>query len=430
MKQYSAVLDYLHEWLPMFQRLGGKALKKDLHNILALCTATGNPHRAYPSVHIGGTNGKGSTAHILAAILKQAGYKVGLYTSPHYLDFRERIKINGKLVPKENIVHFVNEYKETIEKLQPSFFEITVAMAFDCFAKYKVDIAIVEVGLGGRLDSTNVLNPLVVAITNIGLDHQDVLGDTLALIAEEKAGIIKQDTPVVIGESHPETRAIFQEKAIEKNAPIRFADQELEIEAEETDSEYVYYTIKNKKGAIVHKNLALGLKGAYQKHNLRVALLVLDELRKKSWKVNRQSVLMGTRHVVELSRIMGRWQQLGTEPTVIADSAHNAHGLQYVAESLKAMKYNKLHLVLGFSKEKNLNEVFPLLPKEASYYFCKPNQPRGLTLDSLLAQAKGFDIKGKAYASVQAAYQAAKRRANKKDLIFVGGSIFVLAEIL
>ncbi|MCH2045858.1 MAG: bifunctional folylpolyglutamate synthase/dihydrofolate synthase [Saprospiraceae bacterium] len=430
MKDYQATIDYLYNQLPMFQRTGNKALRKTLEGITLLCTALGHPQNNYPTVHIGGTNGKGSTAHIVMAILKQAGYKVGLYTSPHYIDFRERIKINGELLPQEDVVDFVSENQEIIQKIQPSFFEITVAMAFHSFQKHKVDIAIIEVGLGGNFDSTNIINPLVSVITNIGYDHKEVLGDSLALIAGEKAGIIKKQTPVIIGEQHEETSPVFLKKAAEMNAPILFSEELMNIKLLHKDAVGAHYHISSKTGEQLYSDLVFELKGDYQRHNLRAALCTIEQLKKISWSISQEDVLLACRNVVALSNIMGRWQQLGEKPLIIADSAHNAEGIQYVIDGFKQINYQTLHLVLGFSREKDLSLIFPLLPKNAHYYFCKPNQPRGLKTEALIEKARAFGIEGLAYSSVQAAFDAAQEAAHKDDLIFVGGSIFVLAELL
>ena len=374
--------------------------------LLKLASHLGNPESKFKSVHVAGTNGKGSTSHMIASILQEAGYKVGLYTSPHLKDFRERIKINGKCVSKQFVIQFIKSNKSFFESNNLSFFEMTVGMAFDFFAKKKVDIAIIEVGLGGRLDSTNIITPEVSVITNIGLDHTQFLGNSLDKIAKEKAGIIKEGIPVVIGETQDEIISIFNEIAKNKNSNITFADKQI------TDC------------------FKSDLKGIYQKHNIKTAIQAIRELSKRDFKISRSNIKSGLLKVIENTKLLGRWQQLESKPYVFCDTAHNKEGLVYVLEQLQELEYKQLHIVLGFVKDKNLDEIIKLFPLDATYYFCQPNIPRGLEADDLLSKFEDNNYEGKAYPSVINAYKAALNKANKEDLIFVGGSTFVVAEIL
>lgn len=427
---YQETLDYLYTQLPMFQRVGAQAFKKDLGNIQKLCAHLRMPQKQFESVHIAGTNGKGSTAHILAAVLQEAGYKVGLYTSPHYKDFRERIKINGVYITEATIVEFVEQYQDFFEELKPSFFEITVALAFYYFAQEKVDIAIVETGLGGRLDSTNVLEPLLSIISNIGYDHQQFLGDTLAEIANEKAGIIKEQTPVIIGEFHSETLPVFRKKAVEMNAPLQTVWEHLKLDYLGQEGLSALYNVYDLDGNILYQDLALGLLGAYQIHNLGNILLAVEALKKQGFIITEQHVREACKNVVSLSNIVGRWQILQESPLVICDSAHNEHGLSYLMPALNQLKIAELHIVLGVVNDKELSKILPLFPKDARYYFCKADIPRGLDAKDLKTAAAVFELYGEAYSSVQSAYQAALQNAKKLDVIFVGGSIFVIGEVI
>lgn len=431
-QQFQETLDYLYTQLPMFQRVGTTAFKKDLTNILALCKTIGDPYKTYPSIHLAGTNGKGSTAHILAAILQASGKKVGMYTSPHYKDFRERIKINGRLASKRYIVDFVNTHRQLFETIKPSFFEITVAMAFDYFAQQKVDVAIIETGLGGRLDSTNIITPLLSIITNIGYDHQQFLGETLAEIASEKAGIIKPHIPVVIGESHPETKSIFIEQATKKQAAIVFADQVLSVNIKETSPLHNHYQIASKKEATFPTVLKVDLKGNYQTKNLATALQAITIIRENKLlpPISNEAIVAGLDNLKERTYFIGRWQQIGTSPTILCDSGHNVDGLHTVLEQLKSIEYTQLHFVFGMVKDKDPSKVLSMLPKSAKYYFAKANIPRGLDAKHLKKEAAKHDLIGRAYVSVRNALKAAKRQASARDLIFVGGSIFVVAEVL
>ncbi|MFT5102708.1 MAG: dihydrofolate synthase/folylpolyglutamate synthase [Candidatus Latescibacterota bacterium] len=390
----------------MYQRVGKAAYKADLDNTLKLASYLDNPERAFKSVHVAGTNGKGSSSHMMASVLQEAGYKVGLYTSPHLIDFRERIRINGDMIPKRTVAAFIIKHKGFFEANHMSFFEMTVGLAFDYFRSEKVDIAIVEVGLGGRLDSTNIMLPEVSVITNIGLDHTQFLGNSLAEIAVEKAGIIKQNVPVVIGETVKETKTVFLKISEAKNAPIRFA-------AVAAVTQY-----------------ATDLKGVYQIINQRTVLVALEELKKKGWNILDKHIAKGLMQVEKSTGLMGRWQVLQETPKVICDTAHNKEGLQSVMPQLMKESFEKLHIVLGMVSDKNLDNVLPLFPKNAQYYFCKPNIPRGMEAELLKTSADKYNLKGGVYESVSLAFRTAKKDASKRDLIYVGGSTFVVAEIL
>ncbi|MEZ4883876.1 MAG: folylpolyglutamate synthase/dihydrofolate synthase family protein [Chitinophagales bacterium] len=427
---YQQTLQYLYHQLPMFQRIGPQAFKKDLDNILALCQHLGQPQESFKSIHIAGTNGKGSTAHALSAILQQAGYKVGLYTSPHYRDFRERIKINGEYITEQAVVDFVAVHRAYFEDLKPSFFEMTVALAFDYFAEQSIDIAIVEVGLGGRLDSTNILSPILSVITNISFDHTDMLGDTLPLIAAEKAGIIKSNTPVVIGEIHPETRPVFEAKAKEMNAPIHFAEQTYLLNNVEKFLTYQQFDVY-KNGALQYPNLQSDLQTNYQLKNMVTILQCVDFLPQLGFEVSEENVYSGLKEVKKISNLLGRWHILSEKnPIIIADSAHNIAGIQYAIQQIEAVDYQHLHFVFGTVNDKKPDQVLQQLPTDATYYFCKADVPRGLDAQKLQQKAAEFGLQGEAYVSVGEALKAAKLAADAKDLIYIGGSIFVVAEIV
>lgn len=404
---YTETLHWMFEQLPMYQRQGQTAFKKDLTNTLAFSKGLGDPEQKFKSIHVAGTNGKGSVSHMLASVLQTAGYKVGLYTSPHLKDFRERIKINGETIPKTNVIDFISHHKAFLETQKLSFFEMTVGMAFDHFATENVDIAIIEVGLGGRLDSTNIITPLLSVITNIGMDHMAFLGDTLEKIAEEKAGIIKNTIPVVIGETTPETKAVFLAKAEKESAPIHFAE-EMETSLPNCD-----------------------LKGSYQKLNLKTCLKALEVLNTlDGWKISKTVLKKGLAEVKTNTHLRGRWDVLGEQPKIIADTAHNKEGLTLVLEQILEEKFEDLHIVLGFVNDKDLDAILPLFPKTAKYYFSKPNVPRGMEATALYYKAKEYSLFGKAFTTVENALKAAHREAKKEDLIFVGGSTFTVAEIL
>ncbi len=425
---YEESLDYLFSKLPMFQRIGPPAFKKSLNRTVALMEQLGNPHQRFKSIHIAGTNGKGSVAHMLAAILQAAGYKVGLHTSPHYRDFRERIKLNGQMVSKSYVQDFVNQHQGLMEQLQPSFFELSVGMAFCYFAEQQVNVAVVETGLGGRLDSTNVLTPLLSIITNISYDHQQFLGDTLPEIAGEKAGIIKPGVPVVIGETQPETREVFIKKAEATGSEICFADQVFEVERISVDGEGQTFSVSwTNTGS--WPTIRLSVSGSYQQQNLVTVLGSLEYIR-THFEVQVEQMLTGLAHIQELTGIQGRWQVLGQEPLVIAESAHNLAGVKVAMEQLAQLSFSNLHMVWGMVSDKDPVPVLELLPRSAQYYFVRPDIPRGLDAQQLREIGKGVGMMGKAYNSVQQGLEVARKKAASNDLIYVGGSIFVVAEVV
>ncbi|WP_339886004.1 folylpolyglutamate synthase/dihydrofolate synthase family protein [Polaribacter vadi] len=400
---YEETLNWMFSQLPMYQKIGKTAFKKDLTNILAFAKELDNPEKKFKSIHVGGTNGKGSTSHMLASILQEVGYKVGLYTSPHLKSFTERIRLNGVEIPKEKVTSFIHKHKEFLENQKLSFFEMTVGLAFDYFADENVEIAIIEVGLGGRLDSTNIITPEVSVITNIGLDHTQFLGETLPEIAFEKAGIIKNNIPVIIGEKQAEVVAVFKKKAKECHSEIFFA----------SDDQHPYKT---------------DLLGDYQKSNTKTVVAAIQQL--KGFQVSKEDIVNGLLNVVKNTNLKGRWQILQEHPKVIADTAHNKEGLEIVLQQLKKEKYNQLHIVLGVVSDKKLEEVFPLFPKSATYYFCKPDIPRGMSEKILKEAAYKYHLIGNSFDSVNQAFEMAKRRAGNEDVVYVGGSTFVVAEIL
>ena len=413
----------------MFTRVGAAALKKDLHNTIEFCNRLDNPQNKFKSIHIGGTNGKGSTSHMLAAILQQAGYKTGLYTSPHLKDFRERIRINGKMVAKSFVKNFVKNQKIAIEEIEPSFFEVTVAMAFDYFAKEKVDIAVVEVGLGGRLDSTNIITPELAVITNISLDHTNILGDTLQEIAFEKAGIIKKNIPIVIGEKDKETESIFLNKAKIEHAPISFSD--INLTTQNINKKGNLLTLDLCKGdEILFSKLALDLTGTYQIKNIKTIIQTVLNLRKLGYSIPDNAIYSGLKNVKKLTGLQGRWQTIAKKPLTICDTGHNKAGITEVIQNINNTKHKNLHFVIGMIKDKDISGVLAILPKNAIYYFCQPNLERALTSIELCNQAKEFNLKGKTFSTVADAYANAKLNAQEKDLIFIGGSTFIIAEIL
>ena len=404
---YPETLNWLFNQLPMYQLQGASAYKKDLTNVHVLMDYLGHPENQLQCIHVAGTNGKGSSSHMLASVLQEAGYKVGLYTSPHLKDFRERIKINGVMISEDFVCDFVNQHQSFFEANDMSFFEMSVGLAFDYFAKEKIDIAVIEVGMGGRLDATNIITPLVSVITNIGLDHTQFLGNTLAAVATEKAGIIKRNIPVVIGEYTPETQPVFLATAKVNQSNIYFA------------SDWIATTYPS------------DLLGDYQVHNKKTVLQTLTILNQyTSFHTNESHWKKGLSQVVKNTGLQGRWQQLGESPKIICDTAHNTHGLTIVLNQIQKESFDQLHFVLGVVNDKDLDEVLPLFPKNAEYYFCKPNIPRGLEVDILHKKASSFGLKGKIYNSVSAAYAKAKQNAQPSDFIYVGGSTFVVAEIL
>jgi len=424
---YKQTLEYLYAKLPMFTRVGAIAYKKDIDNTVLFCKHLANPEKKFKTIHVGGTNGKGSTSHMLAAILQTAGYKTGLYTSPHLIDFRERIKINGEMIPEDDVVNFVTENQHFIEKISPSFFEATVALAFNYFAKEKVDIAIIEVGLGGRLDSTNIISPEVAVITNISFDHQNILGNTLAEIAAEKAGIIKINTPIVIGQYQPEIADIFIAKAEEKNAQICFASEEWEI----SESKIIH---QERIIEIIHEqektSLTLDLTGAYQLKNIKTVLETVKQIRLKGFNISNEHISSALNQVKKLTGLMGRWQILQENPLMICDTGHNEDGITEVLKNIAATPHQNLLMVIGMVKDKDIQKILTLLPKNAKYFFCAPDMPRAKPAEELMQEALLFGLTGGAFASVKSALIAAKFEANKNDLIFIGGSTFVVAEVV
>ena len=405
---YQQTLQYMFERLPMFQRQGASAFKKDLGNITKLCDYLNNPQNTFKSIHVGGTNGKGSTSHMLASVLQEAGYKVGLHTSPHLKDFRERIRVNGEMAEENFVVGFVEAHKAFIEAHQLSFFELTVGMAFEYFKIQQVDVAIIEVGLGGRLDSTNIITPELSVITNIGLDHTAFLGDTLKAIAGEKAGIIKPNIPVVIGERQEETTEVFETAAKKNHAPIVFA----------SDNQF--------------PDLESELKGSYQLKNkatVQQAIRVLNQ--KTDFEIPEAALISGIKNVIRNTGLLGRWQIIQeSNPKIVCDTGHNKEGLTYVMRQLKEEQYKQLHIVLGVVSDKDLNSVLPLFPEDAVYYFSKPDVPRGLSEEDLQQKALHFGLHGKNFKKISQALNAAKKASDPEDLIFVGGSTFVVAEII
>src|SRR3569833_361159 len=430
---YQQTLDYLYSQLPMFTRDGASAFKKDLINTLELCARLDNPQHKFKSVHIGGTNGKGSTSHMLAAILQMAGYKTGLCTSPHLRDFRERIRINGELISEQIVVDFVAQHKIDFEEVKPSFFDMTVAMAFDVFAKEKVDIAIVEVGLGGRLDSTNVITPLFSVITNIGWDHMNMLGVTLQLIAGEKAGIIKPNVPVLVGDYQPEVADIFRTKARHEGSMISFASDEWDIlkseagglksevgyQRSERSPEYLNAEIAGKALRGTTYDLQLDLAGTYQLKNVKTVLSAVEELRKQGFSISEEHVRTGLSQVKTLTGLHGRWEILSRNPLTICDTGHNPEGIAEVLKNIQNINYDQLHFVIGVVNDKDITKILAMLPKNAIYYFCKPDIPRGLDVESLKQKAESFGLEGTTYPSVLTAFKTAQSNAAANDLVFV-----------
>ncbi|MEM6380790.1 MAG: folylpolyglutamate synthase/dihydrofolate synthase family protein [Bacteroidota bacterium] len=425
---YQDALSFLYAQLPMYQRQGGKAFKPGLDNIKRLLAAIGHPEQKYPCVHIAGTNGKGSTSHMIAAVLQASGLKVGMYTSPHYVDFRERMKINGALIPEQTVLDFTNQRAELMERIQPSYFELTVAMAFDYFAQESVDVAVIETGLGGLLDSTNVVDPLLSVITNIGFDHMDVLGDTLPEIAFQKAGIIKPERPVVIGVTHPETEAVFRKVAKENASSINFADQLLEMTLNDQQMGTMNLDVEQ-SGAMLFSGLQVQAAGAYQIQNLRTAIQSLLLL-KPHFTLTEEAFRNGFMHLKSLTYFVGRWQILAQQPLIITDSGHNVDGVALAMEQLQSYEYDQLHLVIGFSQGKEHEVLLKLFPTNATFYWTQPSVPRALPVTALENLTQAAQLSGTSYPNVQTALQAALYTANPKDLIFIGGSSFMVADVL
>ena len=425
MMNYQETIAYLYNSAPLFQQVGKAAYKEGLENTFALDDYFGHPHTRFHKIHVAGTNGKGSCSHTLAAILQAAGYRTGLYTSPHLVDFRERIRVDGQPVEEGYVVDFVEKHRGFFESLHPSFFELTTAMAFDYFARRKVDVAVIEVGLGGRLDCTNIIRPDLCLITNISFDHTQFLGDTLAKIASEKAGIIKKGIPVVIGETTPETRPVFEEKARETGAPIFFAEDErlLEEVRHAEDGSYLYQTR-------YYKNLKGELGGFCQEKNTNTLLSALRVLMKSGYHIGDTDVRKGFSQVCELTGLMGRWQKLSERPAVVCDTGHNVGGIRYIVEQLKCQKYSTLRIVMGMVNDKDISGVLAMLPKEARYYFTQASVKRALPAEKVKELAEGYGLEGNVYPDVKTAYGAALSQSAPDDFIFVGGSSFIVADLL
>lgn len=422
---YQQTIDYLYNTLPMFSRMGSDAFKKDLTNTLLLCERLGNPHKKFKSIHVGGTNGKGSVSHMLAAILQTAGYKTGLYTSPHLHDFRERIRVNGSMCEESFVVDFVERVKPAIEKIQPSFFEITVAMAFEYFVQQQVDIAIIEVGLGGRLDSTNVITPEVSVITNIGWDHMNMLGNTLEEIAFEKAGIIKEKTPVIIGEKTKETEKVFRNIASQKQAPVFFAEDNFSVRNFQLLADSILISVSDAAPGIT--NYQLDLPGIYQTRNLITVLRTIDLL--KDWNISQEQLQKGLKNTRKLTGLHGRWEVIHEKPAVVLEVAHNKDGIEQMLLHLENTGFERLHIVIGMVKDKDVEHVLRVLTKQAFYYFTQAHIPRALDATALQAYAVEFGLKGNCFDDVNIALQNAIRNASEDDLVIVCGSIFLVAEV-
>jgi dihydrofolate synthase/folylpolyglutamate synthase len=427
---YKETMDFLFSQLPAYHRIGKAAYKDNLDNTIKFDEHLGHPHLKFRTIHVAGTNGKGSVSHMIASVLQEAGYRTGLYTSPHLVDFRERIKINGELIPEQKVISFVEENRKIIDSLKPSFFEMTVAMAFDYFAESEVEVAVIEVGLGGRLDSTNIITPLISVITNIGHDHMDLLGDTFAKVAAEKAGIIKPQVPVVISETQDETKSVFLSKGQEKGSAISFADEVFTCSLE-NDTELAGERKFILAGKEYEKRLQgfTPLGGDYQSKNIPAVFQVFAVL-KDILSVSDNNITNGIRKVVVNTGLNGRWQILGRKPLVVCDTGHNKEGLQYVVNQLGKIKKSSLHMIVGFVNDKDLNLVLPLLPIDAKYYFTKASVPRALDENILKERGNNYKLNGDSYPDVSTAFNAAKESAAADDVIFIGGSTFIVADCL
>ncbi|MFH0864574.1 MAG: folylpolyglutamate synthase/dihydrofolate synthase family protein [Bacteroidota bacterium] len=432
---YQQTLDYLFEQLPMYHRIGAAAYKANLDNTIEICRLLNNPQDQFKSVHIAGTNGKGSVSHYLASIFQECGYKTGLYTSPHLKDFRERIRINGKMIPETNVVGFVEKYRTEFKKIKPSFFEWTVGLAFDYFRNEKVDIAIIETGLGGRLDSTNVINPEVSVITNISLDHSNLLGNTLEKIALEKAGIIKENIPFVVGETQHCSSSVFNAVSKEKKAEIFYADKMFrakDINQQFGNKPFLELTIKAIDETYPKKIIKIisELAGIYQVKNIITAFAAIEILITKGYRIKPENTLKGFEKVIENTEILGRWQKLSDNPLAFCDTGHNEEGIREILCQLKKIPYKKLHWVFGMVNDKDISKILSILPKDAEYYFCRADVPRALSDSELYSNAGKYDLKGASYGTVRNAYNKAKTVAQNDDLILIGGSTFVVAEVI
>jgi dihydrofolate synthase/folylpolyglutamate synthase len=427
---YPQTIEFLFSQLPAYHRIGKAAYKSDLNNTILLDNYFRHPHRDFLSIHVAGTNGKGSVSHMIASVLQEAGYKTGLYTSPHLKDFRERIKVNGAMIPEEEVVTFIAEHRGIFESIKPSFFEMTVAMAFNYFAECKVDVAVIEVGLGGRLDSTNIISPVLSIITNIGHDHMDLLGDTIEKIAGEKAGIIKRKTPVVISETQTETENVFKVKATVSDSPIYFADKcfSCKLSKYENPGEGRKYLIKDLSTGHITKG-EIPLAGDYQSGNLQAVFASIKILNEK-FEISERNLITGIGKTVLNTGLLGRWQVLNKSPLTICDTGHNKEGLEYVLRQIKNTEKSVLHIILGFVNDKDLNSVLPLFPTDAKYYFTKASVPRALNEINLKNEAEKYGLIGDSFSDVKTAYEVSRKRAEKSDLIFIGGSTFIVAEVV
>jgi len=425
---YQETLDYLYNKLPMFSRMGSAALKKDLTNTLIICERLGNPQTKFKSIHIAGTNGKGSVSHMMAAALQASGYKTGLYTSPHLYDFRERIKLNGQLMDEEFVVQFVQKVQPLIDEVQPSFFEITVAMAFEYFALHQVDVAVIEVGLGGRLDSTNIILPELSIITNIGFDHQNILGNSLEEIAAEKGGIIKENTPVVIGQTQIETEVIFRKMATEKNATIFFAEDNFQVEDYQLTLSHLQLYIVNKT-TNNRTSYSLDLPGFYQTKNIAGLLQAIEVLKERGWKLPEEKVKQALQDVKQSTGLYGRWEVISEQPTIVLEVAHNEDGVKAMLQHVQQLSYRQLHIVLGLVKDKEMDNVLQLMPADAAYHFTQAHIPRALPASMLQQSAAACGLTGRVHEDVNTALTYAKAEAGANDLIIVCGSIFLVAEV-
>jgi len=431
MNRYDEIIQWMFNQIPMYQRTGKAAYKADLETTLKLDQYFNHPHKKYKTIHVAGTNGKGSVSHALASVLQTAGYKTGLYTSPHLKDYRERIRINGEMIDKDYVVGFVEKHQNFFEEIQPSFFEMSVALAFQYFADKNIDVAIMEVGMGGRLDSTNIIMPEVSVITNIGLDHTAFLGTELSAIAKEKAGVIKNNVPVVVGESQVETQPVFVQRAKEIGTEIFFADKFYKLEDQQTGDllKKRFKVGEPGKGEFLFE-IKTDLLGFYQRKNLATVLKTIDVLREKDFDLKQEHVLKGLSKVKKNTSFSGRWQVLGEKPLVLCDTAHNREGISINMEQISKMNFDKVHFVLGFVNDKSLDQILTLLPKNAEYYFTKADIPRALDEHELEKQALSKGLHGKSFGTVKEAFQQARKAAGQKDLIYVGGSTFVVSEII
>ena len=421
---YSQTIKYLYDRLPVFHHIGGDAYKPGLDNSIRLMNSLGNPQDQYRTIHIAGTNGKGSVSHLLAAVLQCSGHKVGLYTSPHLVDFRERIRVNGEMIEEQYVVDFVENHKNLFDEIEPSFFEATMAMAFEYFKDKEVDVAVIEVGLGGRLDSTNIIHPELSVITNISFDHMEFLGDTLEKIAGEKAGIIKKNVPVVIGETVSETGPVFESKAKNENAPIYFAEENIRVEFLE------YHNGGMLVEASDGKTYQVGLNGVYQLKNIATTLTAINKLNELDFEITDKAIKEGVEHVTEITGFKGRWQILQQRPSVVADTGHNVGGFEYIVEQLKVQTYKTLRIVIGMVNDKDISAVLALLPKDAVYYFTQAAIVRALPAEELKKQAESYSLHGLAYSSVEQAVSLAINESDAEDFVFIGGSNFVVGEAL